>query len=462
MSDEILVRVENVSKKFCRSLKKSLWYGVRDIFSELNPFGKNGAGNLQLGDGNSPAQIPTLNSQLHADGQGEMSNSAPPLATRHSSLRKDEFWAVNDVSFELKRGECLGLIGHNGAGKTTLLKMLNGLIKPDHGRIEMRGRVGALIALGAGFNPILTGRENIYVNGSVLGLTKREIDAKIEDIIDFADIREFIDSPVQGYSSGMGVRLGFAIAAHCQPDILLLDEVLAVGDVGFQAKCFNKLAEFRERGVAFILVSHNMHQISRYCDQVLYLKHGRVTHLGEAESGIEHFLRDMSAPEAGSANETTDWSRVYGSGKVILKKATFLNEAGEKIEQIKTGDTFSLAIDYECPGEDVDDSSLDVIIRDRDGTLFQGVSMDYGVNFGLLSSSGCLQIIFERFPANSQLLKFNVALLSSKTSEVYDWKRHIALKVLGNSSNHGRIFLNCRWENRCIKRTHKDHSVTSE
>jgi lipopolysaccharide transport system ATP-binding protein len=196
ISDEVLMSVQGVSKKFCRSLKRSLWYGMQDIVSELNPF---------------------------------ESHTSEVNVERHSILRKDEFWAVNDVSFELRRGECLGLIGRNGAGKTTLLKMLNGLMKPDQGRIEIRGRVGALIALGAGFNPILTGRENIYVNGSVLGLTKREIDEKIEGIIDFADIREFIDSPVQSYSSGMQVRLGFAVATALEPDILLLDEVVIAG-----------------------------------------------------------------------------------------------------------------------------------------------------------------------------------------------------------------------------------------
>ena len=160
---DTLVRVSGVSKKFCLSLKKSLWYGLCDMGRELT--GRR---------------------------RGE-----------HGGLRTKEFWAVNNVSFELKRGECLGLIGRNGAGKTTLLKMLNGLIKPDAGRIEMRGRVGALIALGAGFNPILTGRENIYVNGSVLGLTKKEIGAKLDEIVDFAEIGDFIDTPVQNYSSGM-------------------------------------------------------------------------------------------------------------------------------------------------------------------------------------------------------------------------------------------------------------------
>ena len=160
--------VEHASKKFCRSLRRSLWYGTIDMAGEL------------VGGGG-----------------------------RHDRLRNDEFWAVRDVSFELKRGECLGLIGRNGAGKTTLLKMLNGLIKPDHGRIEIRGRVGAVIALGAGFNPILTGARTSIVNASVLGLTRQEIDEKLDEIIDFADIGDLIDAPVQSYSSGMQVRLGF-------------------------------------------------------------------------------------------------------------------------------------------------------------------------------------------------------------------------------------------------------------
>lgn len=198
---EVLVKVENVSKKFCKDLKTSLKYGVQDLTAQI--FGKD----------------------------------------RNQALRDKEFWAVNDISFEVKRGECLGLIGHNGAGKSTLLKMLNGLIQPDRGSIEMRGRVGALIELGAGFSPILTGRENIYNNAAILGFTKKEVDTKIEEIIAFSEICEFIDMPVQYYSSGMKVRLGFAIAAQMQPDILIIDEVLAVGDLGFVLKCFKKIDE---------------------------------------------------------------------------------------------------------------------------------------------------------------------------------------------------------------------------
>ena len=216
MTSDTLIKVENVSKKFCRSFKRSLWYGLKDIGNEL--VGRRHGGN--------------------------------------SGLRPDEFWAVQGVNFDLKRGECLGLIGSNGAGKSSLLRMLNGLIKPDSGRIEMRGTVGALISLGAGFNPILTGRENIYVNASILGLTKNETDKRFQEIVDFADIDEFIDMPVQTYSSGMQVRLGFSIATAIQPDILFLDEVLAVGDIKFQAKCYSKLAELKECSTIIFVSRH--------------------------------------------------------------------------------------------------------------------------------------------------------------------------------------------------------------
>ncbi len=233
---ETLIKVEGLSKKFCRSLKKSLWYGMQDMGSELigKRHGKDGV------------------------------------------LREQEFWATKDISFEVKRGECLGLIGHNGAGKTTLLRMLNGLIKPDQGRIEMHGRVGALIALGAGFNPILTGRENVYVNAAVLGMSKQHVDKKIDEIIDFAEIGEFIDAPVQTYSSGMNVRLGFAVAAILiEPDILFLDEVLAVGDIGFTIKCLNAVRRITNNS-AVVFVSHNMQQISWFCTRVIVMDRGAV------------------------------------------------------------------------------------------------------------------------------------------------------------------------------------------
>ena len=221
--------------------------------SELLPFGSK--------------QLSEKSYLVSASNNGDSpTNNGTTNRSQSSALRPGEFWAVSDVSFELKRGECLGLIGDNGAGKTTLLKMLNGLIKPDQGRIEMRGRVGALIALGAGFNPILTGRENIYVNGSVLGLTKKEIDAKFDEIVDFSGMEEFIDTPVQSYSSGMQVRLGFAVATAIEPNILLIDEVLAVGDMAFRIKCYNRIGRL-QKNAATILVTHDMSYLSTVCNR---------------------------------------------------------------------------------------------------------------------------------------------------------------------------------------------------
>ncbi|MFN3193073.1 MAG: ABC transporter ATP-binding protein [Aureliella sp.] len=272
-SPEILVRVENVSKKFCRSLKKSLWYGARDIASEFNPF-----------------------SNLATDTEGRL-------------LRPGEFLAVNDVSFELARGSCLGLVGRNGAGKTTLLKMLNGLIKPDRGRIEIRGKVGALIALGAGFNPVLSGRENVYVNASILGISKSQVDRSFDGIVDFAEIGEFIDSPVQSYSSGMQVRLGFAIASALKPDLLILDEILAVGDASFRAKCFRRLGEI-SRDSAVIFVSHDMTQVSRICNEALLLDGGRAVFKGDTPSAIHQYSlskgRDERAGQCVTNEEIID------------------------------------------------------------------------------------------------------------------------------------------------------------
>lgn len=249
MKEEILIEVNQVSKRFCKDLKRSMRYGFMDSLRAIA--GKDATA---------------------------------------TELRKDEFWAVKDVSFQLRRGECMGLIGHNGAGKSTLLKMLNGLINPDQGSIVMRGRIGALIELGAGFNPILTGRENIYNNGAVLGFTRKEIDEKIEAIIDFAEIREFIDAPVQNYSSGMRVRLGFSVAAQMEPDILLIDEVLAVGDLGFVVKCMNRIQQLL-KSCAVIFVSHSMGQISTICTQVILMNKGCIEFYGNnVGAGVEKYF----------------------------------------------------------------------------------------------------------------------------------------------------------------------------
>ena len=282
---EVLVKCQHLGKRFCRDLKRSLMYGVEDIARDFLALPAAG------GAGKAPDQWP--------------------------SLRAKEFWAVEDVSFEVRRGECLGLIGRNGAGKTTILKVLSGLIRPDHGSVELKGQVGGLIALGAGFNPLLTGRENVYVNGSILGMSRHQISAKMEEIEAFADIGEFIDAPVQSYSSGMQVRLGFAIAAVVtKPDILLLDEVLAVGDMGFTMKCLNAVREIAADS-AVIFVSHNMQWISTFCTDVMVLRNGRIhTHTSNIGEGIGAYMECYEIPLS-----------VTGSGKAVVTNARIVSEA---------------------------------------------------------------------------------------------------------------------------------------
>jgi lipopolysaccharide transport system ATP-binding protein len=347
-SDEVLVRVEGVSKKFCRSLKRSLWYGLCDIAGELSPFGRRDIAEdrrLEMVDGaqSSISHIPYT----------------PAVAARDEDLREGEFYAVRDVSFELRRGECLGLIGHNGAGKTTLLKMLNGLIKPDTGRIEMNGRVGALIALGAGFNPILTGRENIYINGSVLGLSKKEINDKIDEVIDFAEIGEFIDMPVQNYSSGMQVRLGFAAAAvMIKPDILILDEVLAVGDISFMMKCLNAVNNLA-RDSAVLFVSHNMRFVSLICQRAIVLQRGRIL-LNATTSDAITKHHEMAEVQSGSA----------GSGGAVcedVKLACAPDANAEPVHNIRYGQEGFLSMCLSVSSA-VDSANLQIYITDESNT----------------------------------------------------------------------------------------------
>lgn len=235
MDNNFVIEFSNVSKKFCSRLEKQMWYGARDIVKNIL---------------NIPQDL--------------------------NKLRRDEFWAVKNVSFKIKKGEAIGLVGHNGSGKSTILKMINGIFMPDIGEIKIEGKVGALIEVGAGFHPYLTGRENIYLNGAVLGMNKKFIDEKFDEIVKFSEIGDFLDMPVKNYSSGMYVRLGFSVAAHLKCDILLIDEILAVGDTDFQKKCVNKIKNLKTNGVTIIFVSHNLDNVRMLCDKIVVLDKGEI------------------------------------------------------------------------------------------------------------------------------------------------------------------------------------------
>lgn len=324
---EIVVSVENISKKFCRDLKKSLLYGIQDIATEL-------VGGCRKGD----------------------------------TLRSQEFWALKDVSFQLRRGEALGLVGANGAGKSTLLRIISGLINPDTGCVKIRGTVAPLIALGAGFNPILTGRENIYANMSILGLPTQKIEERFDDVVEFAEIAEAIDAPVRTYSSGMAARLGFACAVHINPDILLIDEVLAVGDIKFKMKCHRRLAELRENGTAFILVSHNSHSLLNVCETSIYLKKGQFITSGETEKVIRKYEEDLCL--VGTDNAVGQLVRPEkpeseSMGLDILS-VCFKDEQGNILETLRCGEPAYLCV--ECKSyQHIEDANLGMLVTALSG-----------------------------------------------------------------------------------------------
>ncbi len=271
---------------------------------------------------------------------------------RDDSLGEKEFWALRDLSFQVKRGQALGIIGHNGAGKSTLLKLLSRIMKPTSGSIVVNGKLSALIEVGAGFHSDLTGRENIFLNGVILGMSRAEIARKFDEIVEFSGLREFIDTPVKRYSSGMYARLGFSVAAHVNPDIFLVDEVLSVGDWTFQSKGAEKMEELMNGGVTVVFVSHNLRAIARLCDECVLLKQGTVLKTGPSEEVIRFYL-DSESQVLGESPK----------GKLYISKMSVTKD-GEKQERFRTGEKVlvSVTIKAERPCNDL---ALHVYIYDE-------------------------------------------------------------------------------------------------
>jgi ABC-2 type transport system ATP-binding protein len=257
--------------------------------------------------------------------------------------RYEEFWALKDVSLGIEIGSTFGIIGSNGSGKSTLLKCLAGILTPDRGTLRVNGRISALLELGAGFHPDLTGRENVYLNGAILGMTNREIDKNFDNIVEFAGLGQFLDTPVKNYSSGMVVRLGFAIATNVEPEILIIDEVLAVGDESFQQRCFEKIESFRQEGRTIILVSHGLSQITQLCTTALWLEKGEVRMIGPAYEVVNDYTGDSHDAVEKVHGEIGDR---WGSGEVEIEDVVFLDENGNSTRKLETGKPASIRIDY--------------------------------------------------------------------------------------------------------------------
>jgi lipopolysaccharide transport system ATP-binding protein len=267
------------------------------------------------------------------------------LFSRNGSApeRNDTFWALKDVSLEIKQGEVAGIIGRNGAGKSTLLIILSRITEPSAGFAEIRGRVGSLLEVGTGFHGELSGRENIFLNGAVLGMKKKEIDRKFDEIVDFSGVEKFIDTPVKHYSSGMYVRLAFAVAAHLEPEILIVDEVLAVGDAGFQKKCLGKMAEVAKGGRTVLFVSHNMAAIQGFCSKCYLLSGGQLVAEGSPTSVVEQYLADVSFVSPVPLEQRTDRQ---GTGKIRFRHVSILDSQGRSIDPALTGQDIDIVVSY--------------------------------------------------------------------------------------------------------------------
>lgn len=281
----------------------------------------------------------------------------PASSIQHPASSDEDFWALKDVSFEVKQGEVVGIIGRNGAGKSTLLKVLSRITEPTKGRITLRGRVASLLEVGTGFHPELTGRENIYLNGAILGMTKAEIRSNFDEIVAFAEVEKFLDTPVKRYSSGMYVRLAFAVAAHLEPEILIVDEVLAVGDAEFQRKCLGKLSEVATGGGRTVLfVSHNMVAVQSLCSSVVLLSGGKIFAKGDTKSMVHQYSTELSKREVIPLKDRIDRQ---GSGLIRFIALSLMDSHANNLANFQCGAQATLMLEYEnCSGRDLRNLSV--------------------------------------------------------------------------------------------------------
>ncbi len=402
---DIIIKVENLYKKFCSNLKRSLYYGSLDMARDM------------LG-----------------------------LYRERVDLRPHEFWAMEDVSFEVKRGEAIGVIGQNGSGKTTLLRILNGTFPPDRGRVAVRGQVGALIALGAGFHSHMSGRENIRLNGTILGMSRQEIEARFDEIVDFADIGDFLDAPVLTYSSGMMMRLGFAIAIHSQPEILLADEILAVGDLAFMTKCFRKVAEYRRNGGAIILVSHGMQLVRNVCKRTMWLHHGRVREYGATQEVCDAYEKFMVLGSAtGSKNAGT---RILHDQSAQITGVQFLDAAGHEQQEYLVGDAITVRIHYDCQRR-LEKPIITVGITTIENiTVVANYSnFDTPAGLGILAGKGWVDFSIAQLSIKPGSYDCTVTLVEDSLDNVLDWhdRAYRFIVASGGKTMYGLFQPDTRW-----------------
>ena len=371
----------------------------------------------------------------------------------------EEHWVLNGVSFEVKRGEAIGLIGQNGCGKSTTLKMLTKILYPDEGTIEMKGRVSSLIELGTGFHPDLSGRENIYTNASIFGLKRKEIDERLEDIIAFSELEAFIDDPVRTYSSGMYMRLAFAVAINVDADILLIDEILAVGDAAFQAKCFRKLQEIKGRGTTIVIVSHAMSQLELICDRSIWVADGLVRMDGKPRDVHPRYMEWMSRKnqqeekkederENGEASETDSEGNLkrWGSGEARMTGVKVIGADGTERTDFSPRDPFTIHIDYTAKKQ-LDDAVIGLAIYRSDGTLVYGTNTLIDTSAPVtLQTEGTIDLRIDGLPATNGSYSIDLALHRPDGFNYDFWRNICTIQIADKVQTPGEIALSHQWD----------------
>jgi ABC-2 type transport system ATP-binding protein len=329
----------------------------------------------------------------------------------------DDFWALRDVSFEIPTGGVFGLIGQNGSGKSTLLKCMARILTPDEGRISVDGKISALLELGAGFHQELTGRENVYLNGSILGLSRKEIDRKFDQIVDFAGLEAFIDTPVKNYSSGMYVRLGFSVAINVDPDVLLVDEVLAVGDEAFQRKCDEKFADLRDAGKTIVVVSHSLSTVRTMCDEAAWLEHGVVKEIGSPGLLIEKYVEDTHTERVAAEGGGSRW----GSGEVRIERVELLDEQGRPTLRVRAGSPATLRFHYVTDGP-VRNPVVGFGLHRIDGVHASGVNSRETVVPDRIDGRGHVDFAIDRMPLVQGSYDVTVAVVDDSNLHTFDYR----------------------------------------
>jgi lipopolysaccharide transport system ATP-binding protein len=363
----------------------------------------------------------------------------------------EEFKALDDVSFEVKKGEFFGIIGRNGSGKSTLLKILAGIYHPDHGKVHVNGMISPFLELGIGFNPELSGRDNIYLNATVLGLTKKQIDEKFDAIVAFSELERFIDQKLKNYSSGMQVRLAFAVSIHANRDILLMDEVLAVGDSNFQAKCLAEFVKYKEMGKTVVLVSHDISTVQRYCDRVMLLRNGKIQQVGDSRTVITEYLKNNISDEIERSNHSVSLNndRNYLSGKSVnITKVDFLDAEGMQKSIFKSGEDIVMRIYYDAKVR-ITKPVFGIAIYTSDGIHLSGPNTKTsGFSIDAIEGESFITFILEKNRLFSGGYFVTVALYNFECTLPYDISdKEFSFQVVSQQENQlGLVMFDMHWK----------------